>query len=145
MCITYIFIITRSSNTLTVLVVPEQPKITYSPGDTVYDGDLVTLTCVSETKDPKGTDVIWLVKGEVLEGDKLVGSDSVSTSITLPAALTDNNVRYECHVIHLNLPEPLIVYGRITGRFNAVLCLITLEVVFTFDIKLTRGNNSVNF
>ena len=98
------------------MVVPGPPLISYNPGDTVYDGDLVTLSCVSETQDPTNTDVIWLVKGEVFEGDRVVGSATVTNSIVLQAALTDNSVRYECQVIHPNIPEPLIGYARINGR-----------------------------
>lgn len=101
------------------MVLPEPPVITYNPGDTVYDGDLLTLSCSSETADPTQTDVIWIVKGEAYDGELVTGTDTVTKSIIIPTELSDNDLRYECHVIHPNLPEPHIAYARITG----MLCL----------------------
>ncbi|XP_067929075.1 hemicentin-1-like [Watersipora subatra] len=104
------------SEPIRVIVVPGPPVITYNPGDTVYDGDLVTLACVSNTEDPLKTDVIWKVQGELFPGEKLVGSNTVTNNIVLQAALSDNSVRYACEVIHPNIPEPLIGYAKINVK-----------------------------
>lgn len=98
------------------MVVPDPPRITYDPSDTVYDGMNVMISCKSRTDDPDNTEVIWLRGGEKLEGDVDVGADSVTNTLTLPVTLSDTADRYECHVLHRNLAAPLIAYGRLTGN-----------------------------
>jgi len=90
--------------------------ITYSPSQEVYEGTLVSITCVSQTKDPKNTKVSWIRSGDILAGEVVQGSASVTNTITLPALLSDSSARYDCHVDHENLPEALIDYARIKGR-----------------------------
>lgn len=97
------------------MVVPEPPVITYNPGQNVYDGTMVSLTCVSETKDPAGTEIIWLQLGKLIKGEMVTGLSTVSNTITFRADLNGSAARYECNVIHRNLPEPWIKYGSITG------------------------------
>lgn len=113
------------------MVVPGPPVITYSMGDTVYEDELVTLSCVSETQEPAMTDVLWLLRGEVVEGEKVVGLGTVTNSMKLQASLADNDLRYECQVVHVNLPEPLIAYAHLTGTCTVYSLLFTVRTLLT--------------
>jgi len=99
------------------MVVPGPPKITYSPGQSVTEGTVVSLTCKSDTGDVENTEVVWIKSQQRIEGDVSKNPGSISNVILLPASITDNNARYECHVIHPNLPEPLIDYGELQGMY----------------------------
>lgn len=100
-----------------MLVLPEAPIITYNNGRSVYDGEMISKTCTSQTKDPTNTEVIWIQNSAKIEGEVLVGANSVSNTIITPAILEDSLDRYECHVIHKNLLQPLIEYSSYVGMF----------------------------
>lgn len=98
------------------MVVPGMPTITYDPSREVYDGSLLRLSCKSDTQDAKDTEVIWIRSNDRVDGETTSDSSSVVNTIIIPAVLSDSGSRYECHVIHPNLPEPLISYANFTGE-----------------------------
>lgn len=103
---------------LSVLAVPEPPRISYEPSDTVYDGEMVSITCTSDTPDPSNTEVIWLHNNEKIDGTVQVRPDSVINSIEVLATPADSSERYECHVLHRNLASPLVAEGLLNGSIH---------------------------
>lgn len=98
-----------------VMVVPGPPRITYNPGQTVYDGTLLSLSCTSDTPDAPRTEVVWIQSRNRVGGETASDNTSVTNTIIVPAMIADSTARYECHVYHPNIPEPLVDYAEFNG------------------------------
>ena len=105
-------------HSVVVMVVPGPPRITYDPGQIVYDGTLLSLTCTSDTADARRTEVVWIQARRPVDGDVLADRNSVTNTIIVPAMIRDSSARYECHVIHPDLPEPLVEYANYSGTIQ---------------------------
>lgn len=81
---------------------------------------MVSIVCTTQTADPDNTDLVWLQGGSKVEGSIEKRGGKLSNTLLIPAVLGDTAERYECHVLHRNLPEPLVAYASLTGRVNIV-------------------------
>ena len=98
-------------------MIPGPPQITYNPSREVYDGTMLSMTCAAETPDLANTELVWLQGGQRLPTGEVMkrGGRIVHTQI-IPALIGDTAERYECHVLHPNLPEPLVAYASPIGN-----------------------------